>query len=43
VIGEGITHRARQGSDAGSGAERAAEATGEFMAAGLRVLTGASA
>ncbi|MFD1814826.1 phosphotransferase family protein [Rhodococcus gannanensis] len=43
VIGEGITHRARQGSDAGSGAERAAEATGEFMAAGLRVLAGASA
>lgn len=41
VIGEGITHRALQGSDAGSGAARAAEATGEFMAAGLRALAGA--
>ncbi|MFE3546727.1 phosphotransferase family protein [Nocardia sp. NPDC059177] len=40
VIGEGITHRARQGSDAGSAAERAAEATPEFMAAGLRALRG---
>ncbi|MEV3965703.1 phosphotransferase family protein [Nocardia sp. NPDC050193] len=38
VIGEGIAHRARQGSDAGSGALRAAEATPEFMAAGLRAL-----
>ncbi|MFD4294112.1 phosphotransferase family protein [Rhodococcus sp. NPDC058505] len=43
VIGEGITHRARQGSDAGGGAMRAAEATGEFMAAGLRALAGVSA
>ncbi|MGW0042830.1 phosphotransferase family protein [Rhodococcus sp. NPDC003348] len=43
IIGEGITHRALQGSDAGSGAARAAEATGEFMAAGLRALAGASA
>ncbi|WP_330254120.1 phosphotransferase family protein [Nocardia sp. NBC_00565] len=38
VIGEGITHRALQGSDAGSAAERAAEATPEFIAAGLRAL-----
>ncbi|WP_039829410.1 phosphotransferase family protein [Nocardia testacea] len=38
VIGEGIAHRARHGSDAGSAAERAAEATPEFMAAGLRAL-----
>ncbi|MFI5719507.1 phosphotransferase family protein [Nocardia sp. NPDC051750] len=38
VIGEGIAHRARRGSDAGSAAERAAEATPEFMAAGLRAL-----
>ncbi|MEU1980864.1 phosphotransferase family protein [Nocardia sp. NPDC019395] len=38
VIGEGISYRARQGSDAGSAAERAAEATPEFMAAGLRAL-----
>ncbi|MFF7945188.1 phosphotransferase family protein [Nocardia gamkensis] len=40
VIGEGIAHRARKGSDAGSAAERAAEATPEFMAAGLRALKG---
>ncbi len=40
VIGEGITHRALHGSDAGSAAERAAEATPEFMAAGLRALKG---
>ncbi|KAF0845251.1 aminoglycoside phosphotransferase (APT) family kinase protein [Nocardia caishijiensis] len=40
VIGEGITHRARHGSDAGAAAERAAEATPEFMAAGLRALKG---
>ncbi|WP_246098136.1 phosphotransferase family protein [Rhodococcus spelaei] len=39
VIGEGITHRARQGSSAGSGAEHAAEATPEFMAAGLRAIS----
>lgn len=38
VIGEGITHRALHGSDAGSAAGRAAEATPEFMAAGLRAL-----
>ncbi len=40
VIGEGITHRALQGSGAGAAAERAAEATPEFMAAGLRALKG---
>ncbi|WP_174187284.1 phosphotransferase family protein [Nocardia barduliensis] len=40
VIAEGITHRARQGSDAGNAAERAAEATPEFMAAGLHALKG---
>ncbi|WP_280418428.1 phosphotransferase family protein [Nocardia carnea] len=40
VIGEGITHRARHGSAAGSAAGRAAEATPEFMAAGLRALKG---
>ncbi|MGK2239143.1 MAG: aminoglycoside phosphotransferase (APT) family kinase protein [Rhodococcus sp. (in: high G+C Gram-positive bacteria)] len=38
VISEGITHRARLGSDAGSGAELAAEATQEFIAAGLRAI-----
>jgi aminoglycoside phosphotransferase (APT) family kinase protein len=38
VIGEGITHRALLGSDAGSGAELAADATGEFIAAGLRAV-----
>ena len=38
VIGEGITYRARQGSAAGSNAHRAAEATPEFIAAGLRAL-----
>ncbi len=38
VIGEGITHRALHGSDAGGDARRAAEATPEFMAAGLRAL-----
>lgn len=43
VIAEGITHRALQGSDAGDGAVRAAEATGEFVAAGLRALAGATA
>ncbi len=42
VIGEGITHRALQGSDSGAGAVRAAEATPEFMAAGLRALKGAT-
>ncbi|GEM33448.1 acyl-CoA dehydrogenase [Nocardia neocaledoniensis NBRC 108232] len=38
VIGEGITHRALRGSDSGAAAERVAEATPEFMAAGLRAL-----
>jgi aminoglycoside phosphotransferase (APT) family kinase protein len=38
VIGEGITHRALAGSDAGSGALHAADATPEFMAAGLRAI-----
>ncbi|MFC7449029.1 phosphotransferase family protein [Rhodococcus daqingensis] len=42
VIGEGITHRALQGSDSGAGAVRAAEATPEFIAAGLRALKGAT-
>lgn len=40
VIGEGITHRALAGSDSGSGAAAAAEATHEFMAAGLRAIEG---
>ncbi|MDJ0394801.1 phosphotransferase family protein [Rhodococcus sp. G-MC3] len=40
VIGEGITHRARAGSDSGAGAAGAAEATHEFMAAGLRAIEG---
>ncbi|ONM49759.1 phosphotransferase family protein [Nocardia donostiensis] len=40
IIGEGISYRALRGSDAGSAAERAAEATPEFMAAGLRALNG---
>ncbi len=34
VIGEGIAYRALQGSSSGEGAEKAAEATGEFMAEG---------
>ncbi|WFN92678.1 phosphotransferase family protein [Gordonia sihwensis] len=39
VIAEGITHRALSGGSSGSaGAERAAEATAEFIAAGLRAL-----
>ena len=39
VIAEGITHRALAGGSSGSaGAERAAEATGAFIAAGLRAL-----
>ncbi|MFC6010920.1 phosphotransferase family protein [Nocardia lasii] len=38
IIGEGITHRAHRGSATGSSADRAAEATPEFMAAGLRAL-----
>ncbi|MGV8873239.1 MAG: phosphotransferase family protein [Rhodococcus sp. (in: high G+C Gram-positive bacteria)] len=40
VIGEGITHRALSGSDTGAGARNAADATGEFIAAGLRALAG---
>ncbi len=43
VIGEGITHRARAGSDAGQGADRAADVTGEFVAAGLRAIVEAEA
>ncbi|KJV00290.1 phosphotransferase family protein [Rhodococcus sp. PML026] len=39
VIGEGITHRALSGSDTGAGARNAADATGEFIAAGLRALS----
>ncbi len=42
IIGEGITHRAHQGSDTGSAADRAADATPEFMAAGLRALKGSA-
>lgn len=38
VIAEGITHRALAGSDSGSGASSAAEATHEFVAAGLRAI-----
>jgi len=38
IIGEGITHRALQGSDSGSGAIQAADATPEFIAAGLRAI-----
>ncbi|MBM7365641.1 phosphotransferase family protein [Gordonia hydrophobica] len=39
VIAEGITHRALSGGSSGSaGAERAAEATGAFIAAGLRAI-----
>ncbi|KQR99365.1 acyl-CoA dehydrogenase [Williamsia sp. Leaf354] len=38
VIGEGIAYRALQGSSSGAGAEKAAEATAEFMATGLRAL-----
>ncbi|MXP21883.1 phosphotransferase [Gordonia sp. HNM0687] len=39
VIAEGITYRARAGA-ASDGAERAAEATGDFIAAGLSTLRG---
>jgi aminoglycoside phosphotransferase (APT) family kinase protein len=42
VIGEGITHRARSGSSSGAGAETAAAATGEFLAAGLRAINNKS-
>jgi aminoglycoside phosphotransferase (APT) family kinase protein len=38
VIGEGITYRAVSGSNTGHGAISAAEATHEFMAAGLHAL-----
>ncbi|MUL84750.1 phosphotransferase family protein [Mycobacterium sp. CBMA247] len=38
VIAAGITYRARQGSDAGAGAKRAAGATPVFAAQGLRAL-----
>ena len=38
VIGEGIAYRALQGSSSGAGAEKAAEATAEFMAAGLAAI-----
>ncbi|RPA59009.1 phosphotransferase family protein [Gordonia oryzae] len=36
VIAEGISHRARAGASPEAGAERASEATAEFIAAGLR-------
>ncbi|MDL9935189.1 phosphotransferase family protein [Gordonia sp. ABSL1-1] len=39
VIAEGITHRALAGASSGDGAENAAQATGEFIAAGLRQLS----
>jgi aminoglycoside phosphotransferase (APT) family kinase protein len=42
VIAEGIAYRARQGSAGGDRSPRVAEATREFMAAGLRALGGAS-
>lgn len=39
VIGEGITHRALSGADSGApNAARAAEVTGEFIAAGLKAI-----
>lgn len=38
VIAEGITHRAQTGAASGDGAERAAEATQDFIAAGLRAI-----
>jgi aminoglycoside phosphotransferase (APT) family kinase protein len=38
VIGEGITHRALMGASVGTGAELAADATGELAAAGLRAV-----
>lgn len=40
VIAEGITQRALQGADAGNDALRAADATPELMAAGLRAING---
>lgn len=39
VIGEGITHRAVASGNAVNGADRAAEATQEFVAAGLRAIS----
>lgn len=38
VIAEGITHRAQTGANSGGGAELAAEATRDFIAAGLRAI-----
>ncbi|MEP9394544.1 phosphotransferase family protein [Gordonia sp. VNK1] len=38
VIAEGISHRARVGASAEAGAEKASEATAEFIANGLRYL-----
>jgi aminoglycoside phosphotransferase (APT) family kinase protein len=38
IIAEGITHRALQGSNAGTGAHTAAHATSELAAAGLRAI-----
>ena len=43
IIGEGITYRALLGSSAGIGAQLAADATGEFVAAGLRAVKGTAA
>jgi aminoglycoside phosphotransferase (APT) family kinase protein len=42
IIGEGITHRARARSDADTRAERAADATGAYIAAGLTAIAGAA-
>lgn len=38
VIAEGISHRAASGASSGDGAENAAQATGDFIAAGLAAL-----
>ena len=40
VIAAGISHRAHAGASSGDGAEHAGEATAEFIAAGLRELSG---
>lgn len=40
VIAEGISYRARAGASAGDGADKAAEATAEFIANGLRHVGG---
>jgi aminoglycoside phosphotransferase (APT) family kinase protein len=40
IIAEGITHRALAGAGSGNGAEKAAEATAEFIATGLRAIGG---